>query len=248
MFESQSGPGVGCGYRRIADTTCSATTLRRRDERIALGPGRAAAPAGAGRRWPAIRLGAGAAAVDSCTTKTPSGGKVAGPSPVYRRKQGLKRSLAVEAGASRWPPCLPRQPARRRVAGRDPGRRRPDRAATRPALAHRTRLRLKAVSAGAGRSAMAGQIATRGCQPESRLLPLSDERPIPGVISRASCAGAPNGAGPWSSLAGADECRRRLWSARPPRLDPMTAWTAAPPPMTTYRRRLLAIRRWIGGG
>ena len=27
----------GCGYRRIADATCSATTLRRRDEWIALG-------------------------------------------------------------------------------------------------------------------------------------------------------------------------------------------------------------------
>jgi transposase len=36
----------GCGYRRIADASCSATTLRRRrDEWIALGPGRAAPPA-----------------------------------------------------------------------------------------------------------------------------------------------------------------------------------------------------------
>jgi Transposase DDE domain len=36
-------------------------------------------------------------AVDSCTTKAPCGGQVAGPSPVDRRKQGLKRSVAVEA-------------------------------------------------------------------------------------------------------------------------------------------------------
>jgi hypothetical protein len=37
-------------------------------------------------------------AVDGCTTKAPCGGQVAGPSPVDRRKQGLKRSVAVEAG------------------------------------------------------------------------------------------------------------------------------------------------------
>ena len=37
-------------------------------------------------------------AVDSCTTKAPCGGQVAGPSPVDRRKQGMKRSVAVETG------------------------------------------------------------------------------------------------------------------------------------------------------
>jgi putative transposase len=37
-------------------------------------------------------------AVDGCITKAPCGGQVAGPSPVDRRKQGLKRSVAVEAG------------------------------------------------------------------------------------------------------------------------------------------------------
>ena len=38
-------------------------------------------------------------AVDGCTTKAPcGGGQTAGPSPVDRRKQGLKRSVAVEAG------------------------------------------------------------------------------------------------------------------------------------------------------
>ena len=36
-------------------------------------------------------------AVDGCTTKAPGGGQVAGPSPVDRRKQGLKRSVATEA-------------------------------------------------------------------------------------------------------------------------------------------------------
>ena len=36
--------------------------------------------------------------MDGCTTKAPCGGQTAGPSPVDRRKQGLKRSVAVEAG------------------------------------------------------------------------------------------------------------------------------------------------------
>jgi hypothetical protein len=36
-------------------------------------------------------------AVDGCITKEPCGGQVAGPSPVDRRKQGLKRSLTIEA-------------------------------------------------------------------------------------------------------------------------------------------------------
>jgi hypothetical protein len=36
-------------------------------------------------------------AVDGCITKAPCGGQTAGPSPVDRRKQGLKRSVATEA-------------------------------------------------------------------------------------------------------------------------------------------------------
>ena len=35
-------------------------------------------------------------AVDGCITKAPGGGDCAGPSPVDRRKQGMKRSLMVE--------------------------------------------------------------------------------------------------------------------------------------------------------
>ena len=35
--------------------------------------------------------------IDGCITKAPCGGQVAGPSPVDRRKQGLKRSVATEA-------------------------------------------------------------------------------------------------------------------------------------------------------
>jgi hypothetical protein len=75
----------GCGYRRIADHTCSATTLRRRrGEWIT---------AGVADQLRLLVL----AAYDGCTTKAPCGGQVAGPNSVDRRKQGLKRSMAVEA-------------------------------------------------------------------------------------------------------------------------------------------------------
>jgi transposase len=88
----------GCGYRRIADVTCSATTLRRRgDEWISAGVAdqlRLLVLAAYDRLF---GLELEQLAVDSCTTKAPCGGRVAGPSPVDRRKQGLKRSLAVEA-------------------------------------------------------------------------------------------------------------------------------------------------------
>ena len=37
-------------------------------------------------------------AVDGCITKAPCGGELAGPSPVDRRKQGMKRSVASDGG------------------------------------------------------------------------------------------------------------------------------------------------------
>jgi transposase len=92
----------GCGYRRIADHTCSATTLRRRrDEWITAGVVKQLHQAvlAAYDRMHGLEE---QLAVDGCTTKAPCGGQVAGPSPVDRHKQGLKRLVAVEAGASRW--------------------------------------------------------------------------------------------------------------------------------------------------
>jgi transposase len=89
----------GCGYRRIADASCSATTLRRRrDEWIHAGVAdqlRLLVLAAYDRLF---GLELAQLAVDGCITKAPCGGQVAGPSPVDRRKQGLKRSVAVEAG------------------------------------------------------------------------------------------------------------------------------------------------------
>jgi transposase len=88
----------GCGYRRIADHTCSATTLRRRrDEWITLGIADQLHRMALAAYDRMHGLEVKHLAVDGCITKAPCGGQVAGPSPVDRRKQGLKRSVATEA-------------------------------------------------------------------------------------------------------------------------------------------------------
>jgi DDE family transposase len=87
----------GSGYERIATRGCSDRTIRRR-----LGDW---AEAGAGERLHALALRAfdqiiglelGDVSVDGCMTKAPCGGERAGPSPVDRRKGGLKRSVAAD--------------------------------------------------------------------------------------------------------------------------------------------------------
>jgi len=88
----------GCAYWRIADATCSATTLRRRrDEWIEAGvmPMLQAIVLDAYDRMIGLHLAD--LAVDGCITKAPCGGELAGRSPVDRGKQGLKRSTIVEA-------------------------------------------------------------------------------------------------------------------------------------------------------
>jgi transposase len=87
----------GCSYASIADCTCGATTIReRRNERIKAG---IFAELNKIARESYDRM-AGLAledlAVDGCITKAPGGGQCAGPSPVDRRKLGMKRSLLVE--------------------------------------------------------------------------------------------------------------------------------------------------------
>jgi Putative transposase of IS4/5 family (DUF4096)/Transposase DDE domain len=87
----------GCSYEAIADTTCSATTIRdRRDEWIALGVFAALARIARESYDRLVGLLLDDIAVDGCITKAPGGGEVAGPSPVDRRKQGMKRSVLVE--------------------------------------------------------------------------------------------------------------------------------------------------------
>lgn len=88
----------GCGYERVAGPQCSDATIRRRLRQWA--------KAGIGQQLHALALDAydrivgldfDVVAVDGCITKAPCGGDKAGPSPVDRRKGGLKRSTATEA-------------------------------------------------------------------------------------------------------------------------------------------------------
>jgi hypothetical protein len=136
-------------------------------------------------------------AVDGCITKAPCGGQVAGPSPVDRRKQGLKRSVATEARGI--PLAAVPAPANRRddvllaatldaVGLLGPLPQRPtvhldagyDYQPCRQVLSER---------------GMAGQIATRGVpapiQADRRWV---IERTHAWATSTASCAGAPNAA------------------------------------------------------
>jgi transposase len=88
----------GCGYRRIADHTCSATTLRRRrDEWIGAGVAEQVRLAVLAAYDRMLGLDLDHLAVDGCITKAPCGGQTAGRSPVDRGKQGLKRSIVTEA-------------------------------------------------------------------------------------------------------------------------------------------------------
>src|SRR5258706_1305550 len=87
----------GSGYERIATVGCSDSTIRRR---LKLWSG-----AGIAEQVHAVALAAydriiglhlADIAADGCITKAPCGGEKAGPSPVDRRKGGLKRSAAPE--------------------------------------------------------------------------------------------------------------------------------------------------------
>ena len=192
----------GCGYRRIADHTCSATTLRRRrDEWIALGLAEQLRLLVLGAYDQLFGLELEQLAVDSCTTKAPCGGQVAGPSPVDRRKQGLKRSVAVEAGGI--PLAALPAPANQRDDGLL--------AATLDAIGLIGPLPARPlVHLDAGYDyqpcrqvlaarAMVGQIATRGVPAPIQAGRWVIERTHAWGTSTASCAGAPSGAGPWSS-------------------------------------------------
>jgi hypothetical protein len=83
----------GAGYERVADTDCSATTMRRRrDEWIRLGIFDRLRLACLDAYDQMIGLDLADLAVDGCTTKAPCGGECAGRSPVDRGKGGMKRS------------------------------------------------------------------------------------------------------------------------------------------------------------
>ena len=87
----------GCACWRIADETCSATTLRRRrDEWIEAGVMDELEEAAREAYDRVIGLQLADVAVDCRITKAPRGGEKAGKSPVDRGEQGLKRSMMVD--------------------------------------------------------------------------------------------------------------------------------------------------------
>ncbi|MFF4576773.1 IS5 family transposase [Streptomyces sp. NPDC001410] len=87
----------GCSYEAIADSTCSATTIRnRRDEWIKAGAFAQLKQVALEAYDRIVGLLLEHITVDGCITKAPGGGEVAGRSPVDRGKQGMKRSLLVD--------------------------------------------------------------------------------------------------------------------------------------------------------
>jgi len=225
----------GCGYRRIADRTCSASTLRRRrDEWITAGVVEQLRLLVLAAYQRLFGLDLEQLAVDGCITKAPCGGQVAGPSPVDRRKQGLKRSLVTDADG------IPLGAVPAAANRRDDG------------LLGATRDTLAAASAMIGRlpvqpvvhldagydyqtcrrvlaeRGMAGQIATRGLPaPIQAIRRWPVERTHAWATSTASCAGAPNGAGSWWSSG---------WRWQPPRLDQLPLGRPPSPPAVTTCR------------
>ncbi|MFC8208239.1 MULTISPECIES: transposase [Streptomyces] len=92
----------------IADTTCSATTIRnRRDEWTRLGVFAQFTQIGLQSYDRIVELVLDQIAIDGSITKAPGGGEDAGGSPVDRGKQGLKRSGMTDSygipSAGSWP-------------------------------------------------------------------------------------------------------------------------------------------------
>jgi hypothetical protein len=201
----------GCGYRRIADASCSATTLRRRrDEWIALGLAEQLHQLALAAYDRLHGLEPEHLAIDGCITKAPGGGQVAGPSPVDRRKQGLKRSVACEAAGI--PLAAVPAPANRRDDGllaatldtatatltAVQGPRRwllPDPPTVHLDACHDYQPCRQALAD----RGLRGEIATRGAPaPVQSGRRWVIERPMPGATSTANCAGVPSGERWWS--------------------------------------------------
>ena len=88
---------LGASYAKIADTTCSATTMRtRRDEWITAGIFEQLEQICLEFYDRIVGLDLENLSVDGCIVKAPCGGEAAGRSPVDRGKQGTKRSLLVD--------------------------------------------------------------------------------------------------------------------------------------------------------
>lgn len=87
----------GVAYARIADASCSATTIRdRRDEWITAGLFETLEQLCLESYDRIVGLDLEHLTVDGCIVKAPCGGEAAGKSPVDRGKQGTKRSLLTD--------------------------------------------------------------------------------------------------------------------------------------------------------
>ena len=88
---------LGASYAKISDTTCSATTIRRRrDEWIAAGIFTVLEQLCLEAYDRIVGLELENLCVDGCIVKAPCGGDIAGRSPVDRGKQGTKRSVMTD--------------------------------------------------------------------------------------------------------------------------------------------------------
>jgi hypothetical protein len=190
--------------------------------------------------------------VDGCTTKAPCGGQVAGPSPVDRRKQGLKRSVAVEADG--MPLAAVPAPANQRDDGLL--------AATLDAITVVGPLPERPVvhlDAGDDDQPCRQVLAARGhgrrdrrwwgASPDPGRSPMGD-RAHPRLGQPVRQAALVNRAPPGGRrvLAGAGQRRHRRWPTGPPRLDLLPlAGPPSPPPVTTYWRSPLHRRGHVTG-
>lgn len=94
---------LGAAYEKVADSTCSATTIRdRRDEWIGAGVFAELEQVCLDAYDRIVGLDLGDVIVDGCIVKAPCGGEAAGKSPVDRGKQGTKRSVLVDAAGIPW--------------------------------------------------------------------------------------------------------------------------------------------------
>jgi transposase len=90
----------GCAYEKIADESCSATTIRRRrDEWIAAGVMEKLQGVVLDAYDRMIGLDLSDVAVDGCITKAPCGGEKAGRSPVDRGSSTLVDANGIPLGA-----------------------------------------------------------------------------------------------------------------------------------------------------
>lgn len=88
---------LGAAYDKVADSTCSATSIRnRRDEWIEAGVFEQLEHLCLEAYDRIVGLDLEHLVVDGCIVKAPCGGQGAGRSPVDRGKQGMKRSVLVE--------------------------------------------------------------------------------------------------------------------------------------------------------